>query len=76
MIKRNLKWLRLLAILPLVCVLVITNIYEDPANIFHNVNESAAAALMDGNEVYFGSGNCDERAIRKHMIELMPDEVE
>lgn len=70
------KWLKLITMVPLVCLLVITNIYEDPANIFHNDSVSIANAILSGNEVYFGSGNGDERAVKMELIEEMPKNIE
>ena len=70
------KWLKLITMVPLVCLLVITNIYEDPANIFHNDSVSIANAILSGNEAYFGSGNGDERAVKMELIEEMPKNIE
>lgn len=70
------KWLRLISIVPLVCLLVVTNVYEDPANIFHNDSVSIASAILSGNEVYFGSGNGDERAVKMQIIKKMPKSIE
>ena len=36
------KWLKLIFVIPLICFLVITNIYQDPANIFHDESKEIA----------------------------------
>lgn len=70
------KWLKLISVIPLICFLVITNIYQDPANIFHNDSASIADAILSGNEAYFGSGNGDERAVKQSLIEGMSKDVD
>lgn len=72
---QNLKWLRILLFLPLVLLLVITNVYIDPANIFHNYSKDIADSILAGNSAYFGSGNFDERGVKQNMIKSMPDKV-
>lgn len=74
--KSNMRWFRLLLFLPLFLVLCGINYYEDPANIFHDYSEDVAAALLNGEEAYFGSGNGDERSVKMHMIKGMPRQVE
>lgn len=70
------RWFHLFAIVPLIGILLVTNIYEDPANIFHNDSVSIANAILDGNATYFESGNGDERAVKLALIEGMPKHVE
>lgn len=72
----NKRWFRLLIFFPLIALLVFTNIYEDPANIFHDDSAAMAEAILKGKSVYFGSGNGDERAVKKNVIEGMPKHVE
>ncbi|MDO4208009.1 MAG: hypothetical protein Q4D15_10535, partial [Lachnospiraceae bacterium] len=67
------KWFRLIVVLPLVCLLVITNIYEDPANVFHNESKEIAEALIDGHSAYSATGNGNERKIKEYLIMRMPD---
>lgn len=69
------KWLKLLIFIPLVLILIGINVYEDPANIFHKDSGKISDALLNGESVYFESGNCDERAIKREMIEKMPKNV-
>lgn len=70
------RWLRLLPMIALVSAFVFTNIYEDPANIFHNDSPEIAKELIDGNAVFFGIRNWDERGVKKSIIELMPKDIE
>ncbi len=69
-------WLLLALFLPALLFLMGVNYFLDPANIFHSDGKQIAQALMQGNEVYIGSGNTDERQIKKNMISLMPKEVD
>lgn len=69
-------WLGLLAFIPVVALLTGINYYEDPANIFHDSNKEMAEELLNGNAVYFGSGNGDERKVKQYLIEGMPKHVE
>ncbi len=71
----NLKWLRIFFFLPLVLLLVVTNVYIDPANIFHNCSKNVADSILNGHGAYFGSGNFDERGVKLNMIKSMPDKV-
>lgn len=71
----NKKWYRLFFFAPLLAILIITNIYEDPANIFHDDSAAMADAILEGHDVYFGSGNGDERAVKQRIIEGMPKHI-
>lgn len=72
----NKKWFRFLAIVPLIVLFVFTNVYEDPANIFHDDSAEIVEALLDGNEAYFGSGNGNARNVKLKLIEEMPKHIE
>ena len=74
----KLKWLKLLFVIPLLGLLVITNVYEDPANIYHDESKSIAAAIADGKAAYsgIGFGNGNEREIKHNLIMIMPDETD
>lgn len=72
----NKRWLGLLTIIPLICLLVVTNIYVDPANIFHDDSADIAQAILDGKGAYFPTGNVDERAVKQRLIESMPKDLE
>ena len=76
MIQQVKTKLRLLAIIPLAVLLIGINIYEDPANIFHDSSKSIAKALKNGHEAYFGSGNGDERNVKMYTIKMMPKKVD
>ena len=76
MINKVKNWLRFLTIIPMFALLVLTNIYEDPANIFHDSSRSIAKALKNGHKAYFGSGNGDERKVKMYTIKMMPKEVD
>lgn len=67
--------LRLFAVMPILAVLVFTNVYQDPSNIFHNMSEEIASAIISGYSAHIGSGNLDERAVKYNLIKKMPDEV-
>lgn len=69
-------FLRLLTVIPLLSVLVGVNYYEDPANIFHDASPKIAEAILEGNQVYYGSANGDERAVKACIIECMPKHVD
>ena len=70
------RWLRLVPMVGLVGAFVFTNIYEDPANIFHNDSPEIAKELIDGNAVYFGIRDWDERGVKKCLVELMPKNID
>ena len=70
------RWLRLLFVIPLICLLVGTNIYEDPANIYHDESKEIARAIAGGKAAYSASGNGNEREVKHNLIMLMPDEVD
>jgi len=57
-------------------ILVVTNVYIDPANVFHNFSKDAAESILSGNEIYVTSDNLDERGVRYHMIKSMPGNIE
>lgn len=69
------KWLKILLVIPLVFVLVFTNLYQDPANIYHDLSKEIASAMMAGNSVYAGN-NPNEREVRRQQIMMMPEEVD
>lgn len=70
------KWSRLIVILPLVLFLVITNIYQDPANIYHDTTRQIAERIIEGEEIFFRSGNGNMRSVRQYMIGYMPKHVD
>ena len=70
------KWLRLTVMLPLIIFLVFTNIYQDPANLYHDFSVEIAEALLEGKEAFFYSKNGDERGVKQHLIEHMPEYVD
>lgn len=74
--EKTKKWLRLLAFLPIMCIIAFLNIWADPVLIFHNFGKSAAEALLAGNEVYFISVNAQGRSCKKTLIESMPKHVD
>ncbi len=70
------RWVRLIVIVPLLVFFVFTNVYEDPANIFHDNSKEMAELLSKGYATYNTSDNGNEREIKHNMIMLMPDEVD
>ena len=50
---RKCKWLRFLLVSPVLFVLVFTNCYIDPANIFHDYSEEIAESILNGKATYF-----------------------
>lgn len=70
------KWLRFLLALPVLFALVFTNIYIDPANIFHDYSEEIAESILKGNPTHFGSSNVNEREVKHNIIMKMPDNIE
>ncbi len=70
------KWFRLIFLIPLLVFFVFTNIYEDPANIFHNESKEIAETIIKGNAAYSATGNGNEREVKKYLIMNMPDEVD
>jgi len=72
----RIRWAGLLVMAPLLAGLVGTNIYQDPANIFHDESKAMAEAMVQGHSVYSGTGNVNEREVKKNLIQSMPDEVD
>ncbi len=72
----KLRWCGLLTMVPLLAGLIGTNVYQDPANIFHDESKAMAEAIVAGNSVYSGTGNLNEREVKKNLIMSMPDEVD
>jgi len=70
------KWFRLTAMLPLIFVFVFTNVYQDPASLYHDYTRQVAKKVIAGYEVFLRSGNGDERGVKQHMIEYMPKYIE
>lgn len=70
------KWLKLISVIPLICFLVITNIYQDPANIFHDESKEIAESIVDGHAAYSATGNGNEREVKHNLIMVMPDETD
>lgn len=70
------KWLRVLLVLPVLFVLIFTNIYIDPANIFHDYSEEIAESILNGKATHFGSSNVNEREVKHNLIMKMPDKVD
>lgn len=69
------KWLRFLLVIPLLFVLVFTNVYIDPANIYHDYSKEIAESVLSGKPTHFGSSNVNEREVKHHIIKGMPDKV-
>lgn len=69
------RWLRLMAAIPLLCLLVCTNIYVDPGTVIHSDDADIAQAILDGNGVYLSRGNCDEMAMVENLVKGMPKHV-
>lgn len=74
--KEKNKWFRLLAFVPLLVFLVFTNIYQDPANIYHDESKEIAGAILDGKSAFNGNGNGDLREVKHNVIMGMPDNLE
>lgn len=72
----KLEWFRFLIIIPLILILVITNIYVDPANIYHDESKEIAQAIIQGNAAYSALENGNEREIKHNLIIEMPKQVE
>lgn len=70
------KWLRFLLVIPLLFVLVFTNVYIDPANIYHDYSKEIAESVLSGKPTHFGSSNADGRKIKHNFIMKMPDKTE
>ena len=70
------KGLKLLVVLPMLLVLVFVNIYEDPANMFHDPGTEIAQAILDGKKPYFAGANGDEREVKKYLIENIDKHVD
>ena len=70
------KWVRLLVMLPLVIALVFVNVYQDPANLYHDDSASMADAILRGQEPYFYSANGDDRGVKHRLIQKMPKELD
>ncbi len=70
------EWFRILTVIPLIVILVGTNVYEDPANIFHDESKAIAEAVASGNAAYSASGNGNEREVKRNLIMVMPDETD
>ena len=70
------KFYRLLTFLPLLLALSITNIYQDPANIFHDESDKQAEAILNGYAVYNTIGNRNERAVKKNIILGMDKQID
>lgn len=56
-------------------VLVFTNVYIDPANIYHDYSKEIAESVLSGKPTHFGSSNVNEREVKHHIIKGMPDKV-
>ncbi len=74
--REKLKWFKLLYFVPLLGILVLTNVGIDPGNMFHNVGRDVADSFMAGNDTYVSSANLNERRVKERVIATMPDEVE
>lgn len=61
---------------PVLFVLVFTNCYIDPANIFHDYSEEIAESILNGKATYFENTNVNEREIKHNLIVKMPDKVD
>lgn len=72
----NSKWVRLLVMLPLIFAMVFINIYQDPANIYHDYSDSMADAILQGQEPYFYSSNGDDRGVKHRLIQQMPKDLD
>ncbi len=69
------KLLRLFSGIPLVFLLIFTNIYQDPAGVFHDDSMGIANAILSGKAARSITGNANERAIKQIIIENMPNDI-
>lgn len=69
------KLLRLFSGIPLVFLLIFTNIYQDPAGVFHDDSMEIANAILSGKAARSITGNANERAIKQIIIENMPNDI-
>ncbi len=67
---------KILVVVPILLVLIGVNMYEDPANQFHDPSRQIGEAILAGNTPYFTGANGDERNVRKCMIENMEKHVD
>lgn len=70
------KFVRLILFIPILVLLMITNIYQDPANLFHDDSKPIAHAILSGHSVYSTMGNEMERAVKYNLILKMSDEID
>lgn len=70
------KFLRLIIFIPILFVLVFTNIYQDPANLYHNESREIAEAILHGHFAYSATGNGIEREVRRNLIMNMEDNID
>lgn len=61
-------------VLPILALIIFTNVYVDPANLYHDVASEVASNVLAGKSVFVTSGNLDERHLKKAVIEGMPKE--
>lgn len=66
----------LLLFLPALLLLAGVNYFVDPVNLYHGDAKELVRLLCEGKEVNTGSGNMDERQIKKSLIESMPKEAD
>lgn len=75
--KERYKWFGLLLVVAsLLGILIFTNCFFDPANLYHDVSRPVADAIVSGEGAYVTSGNANERLIKKYMIEQMPKQID
>lgn len=70
------KTARLFSIVPILLLLIGTNVYEDPANIYHDESKEIAEAIAAGNAAYSATGNGNEREVKHNLIMVMPNKTD
>lgn len=72
--KKN--WVKALALLPVLLYMMFINYSIDPANIYHDASKEIANSLLGGQAASFGTGNGNEREVKRNLIIGMPEEVD
>ena len=68
--KKN--WVKALALLPVLLYMMFINYSIDPANIYHDASKEIANSLLGGQAASFGTGNGNEREVKRNLIIGMP----
>lgn len=71
------KWvIMLLFITMILCSVATVNYLGDPANVFSDIEKEMALAMSEGNSVSVTTGNCEERKLKKYLIEQMDSNID